>query len=38
MADHDQQVLQTYRTAFDFALAKLIDTLFLEGAVSQLRA
>jgi len=27
MADCDQRVLQTYRSAFDFALAKLIDTL-----------
>lgn len=27
MADNEQQVLQTYRSAFDFALAKLIDTL-----------
>ncbi len=27
MADYDQQILLTYRSAFDFALAGLIDTL-----------
>jgi len=27
MADKDQHVLQTYRTAFDFALTNLIDML-----------